>query len=93
MVFKPKPFKILVSILSLLPIEEVIRTSVLTCRWHYLWTFATHLELDDVSIVNLLKAQPPSPTLFDLSQFIPTYHRFLFKGIDLLISKSSTEFT
>ena len=93
MVFKPKPFKILVSILSLLPIEEVIRTSVLARKWHYLWTFATHLELDDVSIVNLLKAQPPSPTLFDLSQFIPTYHRFLFKGIDLLIGKSSTEFT
>ena len=79
------PDEILVSILSLLPIEEVIRTNVVARKWHYLWTFATHLELDDVSIVNLLKALPPSPTLFDLSQFILTYHRFLFKGGDLLI--------
>ena len=65
--------------------EEAIRTSVLTRRWHYLWTFKTRLEFDDVSVVNLLNAQPPIPNLFDLSQFVPTYPHFLFKGGDLLI--------
>ena len=64
--------------------EEAIRTSVLTRRWHYL-TFTTCLEFDDVSVVNLLNAQPPIPTLFDLSQFVSTYPHFLFKGGDLLI--------
>ena len=64
--------------------EEAIGTSVLTRRWHYLWTFTTHLEFGDVSIVNLLNAQPPIPTLFDLSQFVPTYPHFLFKGGDFV---------
>ena len=57
--------------------EEAIRTSVLTRRWCYLWTFTTRLEFDDVSVVNLLNAQPPIPTLFDLSQFATTYPPFL----------------
>ena len=79
------PYEILVSIFSLLPMEEAIRTSVLARRWHYLWTFTTRLEFDDVSIVNLLNAQPSIPIFFDLSQFVPTYPHFLFKGGDLLI--------
>ena len=79
------PYEILDSIFSILPMEEAIRTSVLTCIWHYLWTFTTRLEFDDVSAVNLLNAQPPIPTLFDLSQFVPTYPHFLFKGGDWLI--------
>ncbi|KAK7828092.1 f-box/lrr-repeat protein [Quercus suber] len=74
------------------PGTQLVIVFVPARRWHYLWTFATHLELDDVSIVNLLKAQPPSPTLFDLSQFIPTYHLFLFKGRDLLIGSSGKDF-
>ena len=65
--------------------EEAIRTSVLTHRWHYLWTFTSRLEFDEGSIVNLLNAQPPIPILFDLSQFVPTYPHFLFKGGALLI--------
>jgi hypothetical protein len=41
------PDEILVSILSLLPTEEAIRSSVLAPRWRSLWKFTTHLNFAD----------------------------------------------
>ncbi|XP_077249533.1 F-box/FBD/LRR-repeat protein At1g13570-like [Tasmannia lanceolata] len=41
----PKP--ILTSILSLLPIEQAVRTSILSKKWRYLWNSIPNLELTD----------------------------------------------
>ena len=74
------PDEILVLILSLLTTEEAIRTTVLACRWRYLWTFISHLDFDDDTVSSLLFCRPPSPIPtstpndFDLE---PTYPPFL----------------
>lgn len=70
------PDEILVLILSLLTTEEAIRTSVLARRWRYLWTFISHLDFDDDTVVSLLFCRPPSPTPND-SDLEPTYPPFL----------------
>ncbi|XP_065619292.1 F-box/FBD/LRR-repeat protein At4g26340 [Quercus suber] len=47
--------EILVSILSTLPFMEMQRTSVLSKRWRYLWTFTTcHLDFDDSRLLTLV---------------------------------------
>ncbi|KAK6129378.1 hypothetical protein DH2020_036894 [Rehmannia glutinosa] len=53
------PDKILVIILSLLTVEEATKTSMLSHRWRYLWTFIPRLDFDGTSflwkVVSVLK--------------------------------------
>ncbi|XP_010926586.3 F-box/FBD/LRR-repeat protein At1g13570 [Elaeis guineensis] len=48
--FGTLPDCLLVSILSLLPIEDAVRTSVLSTRWRRLWTLAPLRLLDDSAL-------------------------------------------
>ena len=76
--------EILVSILSTLPFMEMQRTSVLSKRWRYLWTFTTcHLDFDDSRLLTLVWK---------------TFYQQKFSGSDLdqyvmmLVNLENTEF-
>ncbi|KAJ0046229.1 hypothetical protein Pint_04897 [Pistacia integerrima] len=43
------PDSILIHILSFLPIKDVLRTSVLSTRWKYLWTSISNIYFDETS--------------------------------------------
>lgn len=45
------PDDILVNIISRLNLDEAARTSVLSSRWKYLWTFITSLDFDDSELL------------------------------------------
>ncbi|OMO53521.1 hypothetical protein CCACVL1_28590 [Corchorus capsularis] len=50
------PDEVLVAILSLIPMEEAVRSSVLSRRWEKLWTLCSRLDLDaSKRLLNLLK--------------------------------------
>ena len=38
---------VLCHILSFLPIEEVVRTSILSTTWYHIWKLTTNIHLDD----------------------------------------------
>jgi hypothetical protein len=42
----PIPNEILSSIISYLPIDEAVRSSILSKRWVSLWKHASHLDFD-----------------------------------------------
>ncbi|KAH9652974.1 F-box domain-containing protein [Citrus sinensis] len=43
------PDDILINIISRLPLKEAAKTSVLSSRWKYLWTFTTVLDFDGIT--------------------------------------------
>ncbi|KAI3454363.1 hypothetical protein Pfo_011026 [Paulownia fortunei] len=49
------PDELLVFILSFLPLKEATATSILSCRWRYLWTFMPILDFDGTE--SLLKVE------------------------------------
>ncbi|KAI9083159.1 hypothetical protein K1719_034892 [Acacia pycnantha] len=48
------PNEILLTILSLLPVDEAVRTSILSKRWLSLWKNTPHLDLDVMHIIKPL---------------------------------------
>lgn len=42
------PEEIITQILSLIPTEAAVRTSILSKQWRYNWTFVTNLYFDDI---------------------------------------------
>ncbi|XP_010924319.3 F-box/LRR-repeat protein At3g26922 [Elaeis guineensis] len=55
--FSLLPDCLLVSILSLLPIEDSVRTSILSTRWRHLWTLSPIRLLDDSGLRRLHQDQ------------------------------------
>ena len=51
------PDEILISILSLLTMKEAIKTSVLSHRWKYLWSFTDTLDFDDPDTMQDIDAE------------------------------------
>ncbi|TKY49281.1 F-box protein [Spatholobus suberectus] len=60
--FAPVPDKVLWSILSLLPIDEAVRTSILSKRWRSMWKHTTHLDLDVKHMIYPLGRLTTSPS-------------------------------
>ncbi|CAA0806796.1 F-box/FBD/LRR-repeat protein [Striga hermonthica] len=52
------PDDILLDILSSLPLKEAGRTSVLSSRWRYLWSYTSYLNFDDYSTMEKIIQDP-----------------------------------
>ncbi|CAA0806852.1 Putative F-box protein [Striga hermonthica] len=57
------PDDILLVILSSLPLKESGRTSVLSSRWRYLWSYTSYLYFDDHSTMEKIAQDPDCCTL------------------------------
>ncbi|XVF62173.1 hypothetical protein PTKIN_Ptkin08bG0195700 [Pterospermum kingtungense] len=73
------PDCLLISILSRLPMKEAARTSVLSCRWRCLWTYAIRaLDFDASQLVSaLLLRTAAAPLDFERNKFIEWVNKVL----------------
>lgn len=56
--FSKLPDEIVVSIVSLMTLEEAARTSVLSRRWRHIWTFTTgSLDFDNSFLLSLMESR------------------------------------
>ncbi|CAA0831479.1 Unknown protein [Striga hermonthica] len=73
------PDCVLISILTRLPVNEVVRTSVLSKRWSSLYKFVADLDLRCHHLVLRRHHPPTRPSIFDTVQgFV-----YLFCGVDI----------
>ncbi|KAI9083145.1 hypothetical protein K1719_034878 [Acacia pycnantha] len=80
------PNDILLAILSLLPVDEAVRTSILSKRWLSLWENTPHLDLDVMHMINPLTLLRISASDDQLIDYIRNFLRYEEIRYNMIVS-------
>ncbi|GER34579.1 F-box family protein [Striga asiatica] len=80
------PDSVLISILTRLPVEEAVRTSVLSKRWTSLYKFVADLDLRCHHLLLRRHHPPPRPSIFDTAQDMVQVCMHHYYNIDISFS-------